>query len=98
MRTWQLYREENHSRINYLKLLFQTRVYLILEKWVLEEAQRAYFTNYHTKVGLDEITREQLKEELESDIPSLESSIHFQEEWEIESSSTKSDNYVLTDG
>jgi len=39
---WQEYKDKNQHKITYIQLLYQCKVYSILEQWVMAETQRAH--------------------------------------------------------
>ena len=47
------YQNQNIHKLNYINLVYQTKVYQILEKWIESEAERAQFYETHRPVTLD---------------------------------------------
>ena len=80
IKIWMKHRETYQQRFNYLKLLFQARVYLILERWVSEEIEKPFFQDYHTQLLLDTVIQDHKNSELPATLPTPEPD--NDEDWE----------------
>ena len=62
-RSWIKYQETFQTRINYLGLLFNTKVYLLMEEWISKEKMNPNFLDYFTKLMLTQLVQEEVDKE-----------------------------------
>ena len=61
--SWIKYQETFQTRINYLNLLFNTKVYLLMEEWISKEQSNPNFLDYFTKLTLTQLVQEEVDKE-----------------------------------
>ena len=61
--SWIKYQETFQTRINYLNLLFNTKVYLLMEEWISKEKLNPNFVDYFTKLTLTQLVQEEVDKE-----------------------------------
>ncbi len=84
VQVWQQYCDKNQQKLNYLKLIYQTGVYSVLEEWINKEASRIQSIESHKP---NTITKAELHELLFDKVAHEEPQINNLETWEISSSS-----------
>jgi len=84
VQVWQQYRDNNQQKLNYIKLIYQTGVYSVLEEWVNKETFRIQSIEHHKP---NTITKAELHELLFDQVVHEEPQINNTETWEISSSS-----------
>ena len=83
---WQEYKEKNQYKSSYLQLVYQCKIYGILEKWILAESQKALSIEQDNPINMYQPT---LPSPSHNSLhPSTSPTINFTEEWEAISSSS----------
>ena len=92
-RTLQEYQAKNIHKKNYIYLIYQTKVYQILEEWVINEGEKAQFSDTHRNIISDVLHMRTPSPEYHPPSPANSNYRSFQEEWE--NLSTSSSDYDL---
>ena len=90
--TLQEYQAKNIHKKNYIYLIYQTKVYQILEEWVITEGEKAQFYDTHRNIISDVLDMRTPSPEYHPPSPANSSLRSFQEEWEIQSTSSSDYN------
>ena len=83
-RTWrelQSYNENNVHKKHFIKLLYKSNAYIILEQWVIEEGKRAQFKDLYHEVPLDYVGLKSLTTNHHPTSSPNHTLYEFDEEW-----------------
>ena len=84
---WQDHKEKNQFKSTYLHLLYQCKVYAIIEQWILAESQRALSIEQNNQLATPRSAFSSPNYSNNANEPQTNSVINFTEEWDIDSSS-----------
>ena len=89
---WHEYQVQNLHKQTYLRTIYLTKVYAVLDQWTIEEAKRGNFHDDHFQVPLEFVAQKVLTSDSNHVPPHNQTKplYYFNEEWDTASSNSES--------